>query len=256
MQSLLPFRKVPCVMIDCLWGKSSNAFYHTLKKVIQKIVSRTVNRFVVWANREIDAFSQTFDIPREKFVFVPYHTTGAEYFKMKPINLGYIFSGGNSDRDYNTLIEAVRGLSVKVVIASTNPKLSLNSSIPENVNIRSYSPEEYLKKMADCSINIVALAPGLLRSAGQQTFLNSMLLGKPTIVTDPEGAADYINNYEDGLFVPPNDVIALREAILLLLNNPEKATAIGEKAKEKAIKYSTEEHFKKIITVVNEVISK
>lgn len=256
MQSLLPFRKIHCIMIDCLWAKNLNTLKHKFKKVIFKIINKSVDRYIVWAKHEIKDFSQTFSLPSEKFVFVPYHTTNAEHYKIKPIDGGYIFSGGNSDRDYNTLIEAVRGLPVKVVIASTTFRLCSDDSLPDNVDIRGYSEEEYLKKMAECSINIVALAPGLLRSAGQQTFLNSMLLGKPTIVTDPEGAVDYINNYEDGLFVPPNDVIALREAILLLLNNPEKAKVMGEKAMKKAIKYSTEEHFKKIITVVNEVISK
>lgn len=40
MQSLLPFDKVPSVMIDCLWGKNQNTFKHALNKLIFRIVNR------------------------------------------------------------------------------------------------------------------------------------------------------------------------------------------------------------------------
>lgn len=256
MQSLLPFKKVSCVMIDCLWSKNPNVFKHAFKKIRLKIVNKTVNRYVVWASREIEAFSQTFDLPKEKFVFVPYHTTFVEYCNIIPYEGNYIFSGGNSNRDYDTLIQAVKGLPVKLFIASTNPEISPNMTIPENVEIKGCSHEEYIRKMAGCRINILALAPGSLRSAGQQTFLNSMWFRKPTIVTDPEGAVDYINHGEDGILVQPKDPIALREAIQFLLNNPDKMKEMSTKAAQRARSFSTEEHFKKIVSVVYEVVEK
>lgn len=254
MQSVLPFRRVPCVMIDCLWSKNQNKFKQFVKKIMLRTAGRTVDRFVVWASREIQAFSETFDLPAKKFVFVPYHTTFVEYSNITPREGDYIFSGGNSDRDYDTLIRAVKELPVKVLIASTDSKLFQNLAIPENVEIKGFSHEEFIKKMAECRINIVPLAPGLLRSAGQQTFLNSMSYGKPTIVTDPEGAADYIDHGEDGLLVPHQNPLALREAIEFLLSHPEKMKEMGIKAAQKAKLYSTEEHFRKIVSIVAEVV--
>ncbi len=254
MQSILPFRKVPSVLIDCLWEKNPNYFSHSLKKLIFHIVNRSVDAFVVWANHEVYAFSQTFCLPKDKIIFIPYHTTIELHYDLKPLEGDYIFSGGNSDRDYVTLIEAARGLPVNLVIASTLPDVCSNINIPENVDIRGYSHKEYINKMAGCRINVVALSAGKLRSAGQQTYLNSMFIGKPTIVTDDKGPDGYIENGVDGLFVPPNDPIALKEAILMLLNNPDKAKEMGRKAMIKAKFYSTEEHFKKIVSLVKEII--
>lgn len=253
MQSMLPFKKTPCIMIDCLWHKAPNKSRHLFNKLIRKIINKSVDRFVVWSSRECEAFSQIFSLTREKFVFVPYHST-LDSLNILPVEGDYVFSGGNFGRDYDTLIESVIGLPVKVYIASTRPELFSHISIPENVDVRGYSHEEYMKKMAGCRVNVVSLDASLLHSGGQQTFLNSMWLGKPTIVNDPEGAIDYIRDGEDGLLVKAKDPVALREAIIWVLNNPEKAQEIGKKAMEKAKHYSTEEHFKRIVSVVNEVL--
>ncbi len=83
-----------------------------------------------------------------------------------------------------------------------------------------------------------------------------MWLGKPTIVTDPEGAVDYITHGEDGLLVRPNDPLPLRDAIMTLLKDPEKARVMGAKAREKARRYTTDEHFQRIISLVEDVIGK
>lgn len=254
MQSLLPFRRVPCVMIDCLWYRQPSRARFMLGKFMKKLAGRGVDAFMVWSSREIEAYSGTFGIPRSKFVFVPYHTTADPGVAASEGD--YIFSGGNFGRDYPTLIEAVRGLPVKVFIASTRPELFAGLQISENVDVRGYSGRGFREKMAGCRISVVALDARLLHSGGQQTFLNSMWYGKPTIVTDPEGAADYIRHGDDGLLVPCGDRAALRQAILTLLEDPEAARRMGLRAREKAEDYSTEEHFKKIVSMVRELLER
>jgi len=253
LQTLLPFRAVPCVKIDCLSIKSANRLRYLFHRTILKITSKSVDRFIVWAKRDIKAFSETFQIPQEKFIFVPYHTT-LDSVNPSPYSGDYIFSGGNEGRDYETLLLAVRGLPLKVLIASTRPELFSHISIPENVEVRGFSHEEYLRKMAGCLMNIVSLESGEIRTGGQQTYLNSMWLGKPTIVNDPEGTCDYIEHMKDGFLVSPKDPTALRNAIEFLLNRPEVMNEMASRAAQKAKYYSTEEHFTKIISVVRQVL--
>jgi len=256
MQALIPKGKIkPCIMIDCLWYKSPNKFCSFLKNTIMRLADRSVDRYVVWARREIEAYSREFGLPRNKFVYIPYHTT-LDAYHLSSIDNGYLFSGGNFSRDYKTLIESVRGLPIKLLIACTRPELFKKMDIPTNVTVQGFSHGEYLTKMAGCRINIVALAPGHLHSGGQQTFLNSMYLGKPTIVTDPEGACDYIENGRNGLLVEPGDVGALRNAIMFLLDNPLKASEMGREAREKVQGLSTEDHFQKVVALALEILSK
>ena len=254
LQSCLPFRRVPCVQIDCLWRQDPRRSKHLLRTVTLKIMNRSVARFCVWARRERENFSQAFRLPIEKFVFIPYHTTAVEYVLPMPTDGEYIFSGGNSDRDYRTLLEAVDGLPVRVLIASTEPNLPSDMRIPPNVDVRGYTPDAFLRTMAGCRLNVVPLTAGLLRSAGQQSFLNSMWLGKPTIVTDPEGGADYIADGVDGILVRPADPAALRAAIVRLLDDPHAARVMGERARRRAVHYTTDAHFRTIIALVREIV--
>lgn len=241
-------------MIDCLWYESNSLLMRTFKRAIFNIMQQSVDKFAVWARREIEAYATAFDLPKDKFVFIPYHTT-LDNIEVVATDGDYVFSGGNFARDYQTLVEAVSGLSVNVHIASSRPELFAGMSIPPNVEIRAYTHEEYIRKMAGCRINVVSLEAGLLHSGGQQTFLNSMWLGKATVVNDLEGARDYIDDGRDGILVAPNCPKALRAAIVYLWNNPEKARELGARAMMKAREYSTEEHFKKIVSVVRGVIS-
>lgn len=253
LQTLFPFGKKPCIMIDCLWYKSPTRFRSFLKIALMMLVDRSVDRYVVWSRREIDAYAREFRLPRDKFDFLHYHTT-LDNYDLTIRDEGYLFSGGNFSRDYKTLIEAVRDLPINLLIACTRPELFNGINIPDNVTIQGFSHEEYLSKMARCTINIVALAAGLLHSGGQQTFLNSMFLGKPTIVTDPEGASDYIEHGRDGLLVEPGNVSKLRKAILCFLDNPSQARTMGRLAHEKVKRLSTEDHFRKIVTLAEEIL--
>lgn len=253
LQTLLPFQTVPCVKIDCLWTKSPNRFRFLFHRTILKITSKSIDRFIVWAKQDIESFTRTFEIPREKFMFVPYHTT-LDSVDLNSCSGEYIFSGGNEGRDYETLLLAVKGLPLKLLIASTRPELFAHMAIPENVEIKGFSHEEYLRKMAGCLINVVSLESGGLRTGGHQTYLNSMWLGKPTIVNDPDGACDYIEHMHDGFLVGPKDPKALRKAIEFLLSRRDIMNEIAIRAARKAKHYSTEEHFKKIISVALQVI--
>jgi hypothetical protein len=253
LQSVLPIWRKPTMMVDCLWYAHPNAFMRRLKGLLMRFADRSVDRYCVWATREVEAYSTAFGLPRRKFVFVPYHTT-LDGHPLATTDGGYLFSGGNWARDYPTLIEAVTDLPVTLHIACTRPELFNGLPIPANVVIQGYSHAEYLRMMAGCTINIVALAPDLLHSGGQQTFLNSMWLGKATIVTDPEGACDYIEDGVDGVLVAAGKVAPLRDAIASLLANPERTSEMGQKAEVKVRSgYSTDDHFRKIIALASEL---
>ncbi|HSL21149.1 MAG TPA: glycosyltransferase family 4 protein [Vicinamibacterales bacterium] len=253
LQSVLPWRRIPTMMIDCLWYDSTNPVTRAVKRFLMKVADRSVDRYCVWASREIDAYSAAFGLPRDKFVFVPYHTT-LDGHELEPTDQGYLFAGGNWARDYPTLLRAVSGLPTTVHIACTRPELFENVPVPRNVIVRGYDHKAYLRMMAGCRANIVALAPGLLHSGGQQTFLNSMWLGKPTVVTDPEGARDYIEHGVDGLVVEPGNPEALRQAIQRLLEDPAAARRMGDCARARvAARYSTDDHFRTIIALATEL---
>src|SRR5208337_3861134 len=132
---------------------------------------------------------------------------------------GYIFTGGNADRDYALFFAAVRDLSVPCVLATNQPRLLAGPIVPANVKVVSVSPSEFRQLMARSRLVVVPMQATLLHAGGQQTVLNAMKMGKPVILTDPEGGADYIES---------------------LLAHPEEARAMGQCAQAAASLMTTE----------------
>lgn len=253
LQSLLPFRKTPTLMLDCLWYRAKNPLKRILKRTQIRLMNQSVRLFLVWAKREIEAYSSEFGIPQEKLKFFPYHTT-CEVYDCTVEKGDYLFSGGNWNRDYKTLVEATRGLNLRVVIATNNRLLLDGIDLPENVKVISATDYQFYDLLAKSKMVVVPMAKGFLHSGGQQTFLNAMFWGKPVIVTDPEGANDYIEDKKTGMLVNPGEVGALRDAISYILENPEQVQKMVEEAQRKAQDLTTEKFFQGIIRLAQEIV--
>lgn len=253
LKAALPFDRPPTVKLQCEWYEPSNRLARFAKRVQLRMVGASLDACAVWASREIDAYSEAFGIPKSTFHFVAYHHT-LNSIDVEPTRGDYVFSGGNRGRDYGPLIEAAKGLSVPVELAITRPSLLEGLEVPENVNVRGYSHLDYVRKMAGCLINVVTVDSTVLHSTGQQTFLNSMALGKPTIVTDPDGARDYIRHGHNGLLVRGGDPAALRDAIHSLVEDPEYACRLGREARRTAERYSTDAHFQRVCELVRKML--
>jgi glycosyltransferase involved in cell wall biosynthesis len=59
------------------------------------------------------------------------------------------------------------------------------------------------------------------------TLLEVMSLGKPVVATDVTGSRDAVVHGETGLLVPPQDPLALAEAVLRLVRSPDEARRMG-----------------------------
>ncbi|MFQ5692676.1 MAG: glycosyltransferase family 4 protein [Nitrospinota bacterium] len=78
----------------------------------------------------------------------------------------------------------------------------------------------------------------VLQSSGSEgtgrALLEAMACGLPCVVTASEGLEEIVEDGKTGLVVPPADARSLAEAVVRLLREPERATAMGLRAREKA----------------------
>lgn len=248
LQSIVLTKKTPIVLEGCRWYVPNSSFKRKLKKHLMSIIDRSVDKYMVWAQHEIQDYAAEFGIDQEKICFVPFHTT-LDGYDFIPSDDGCVFAGGNGDRDYGTLIEAVRGLDIKVFIAATKKDLFNGIDIPDNVTVQGVSPGVFREKMASCRMAVVPMQQGLLHSGGQQTFLNSMVMGKPTIVVGEKAAAGYIVDGENGVIIKYGDYLALRNAIIALQDSPELRSKIGAASKAYASQMTTEKFIRTIYDI-------
>jgi glycosyltransferase involved in cell wall biosynthesis len=249
LQALVPWGRKPHVMVDCNWYESPQAWRTWLKGLRLRLAARAVTRFVVWASHEVDDYARAFGLPRSKLEYVPFHTTLNDYaFDVRAGD--YLFAGGNYDRDYPTLVEAVRGLDVPTWIATTLPEQLRGVALPGNVRVEGTTAAGFRQALAGARLVVVPMRQGLLHSGGQQTCLNAMSLGKPTIAVGRKWAVDFISDGLDGLIVDYEDVAGLRRAVRWVLDNPAAAARLAERAQARARAFTTQRTMQTVYEIV------
>lgn len=248
LQTLVPWGRRRHVMVDCNWYRSPSRLANWLKSLRLRLASMSVERFVVWASHEVEDYAEAFGIPREKLEYVPFHITltGHEYTIRDE---GYLFAGGNYDRDYPLLIEAVRDLDIPTWIATTRPEQLAGVSIPQHVRVEGTTATAFRQAIASAHIVVVPMAAGLLHSGGQQTVLNAMYMGKPTIAVGTKWGRDLINDGVDGLLVEYGDMTGLQRAIRWVMDNPEEAKKMGQRAAQHAAWFTTERTMRHVYAI-------
>ncbi len=156
-------------------------------------------------------------------------------------------------RDYRAMIEAAPRVEAPITIASNELD---GVRMPSNVRAGPVSRERFSERLREAGVVVVPIRAGIDRSAGQQTYLNAMALGKPVIVTDTPGARDYIQDRETGLIVPPEDAGALAGAIRWVLDpaNRSKMERLRVRARKDArARFSRRNYFAHLLRVVDDV---
>jgi glycosyltransferase involved in cell wall biosynthesis len=73
-----------------------------------------------------------------------------------------------------------------------------------------------------------------VREGLPNSLLEAMACGTACVVTRLEGVTDtLIDDGENGILIPPRDVAALESALVAFASNPDRARAMGERARER-----------------------
>jgi hypothetical protein len=185
--------------------------------------------YCVFSEEERALFTGTFGIPRERVEVVRFGHSLWGRADGPTSNDGYLFAGGDSLRDYDTLLTAVDGLAAPVRVATHRSF----ERVPSNVTVGPVPWEEYVGLLAGASAVAVPLR-ATRRAAGLITYLNAMAFGKPVIVSDTPAVREYVDDGHTGLVVPPGEPDALRDAIGWTLDpaNREATAAMGRRARD------------------------
>jgi glycosyltransferase involved in cell wall biosynthesis len=211
--------------------------------------------YCVLSTDEQRLFNQRWGIDGARVRFTPYFASLPTQLVASASDDGYIFAGGNTNRDYGLLVEAAEDLDFPVRIASS---WKPSRRLPDNVTVNWLPHDDYNRAMAGASLVVVPLYE-TARSVGQQTYLSAMLLGKPVIVTDAPGVRDYLQPGETA-HVVDRDPVALRAAIDWVLDPGNRASvqAMTERAR-KAVdeKYLRSHYFSRLWqAAAEEVVSR
>jgi glycosyltransferase involved in cell wall biosynthesis len=134
---------------------------------------------------------------------------------------------GLEKRDYRTLAQATQDLDVDVRISGFSRYAavlakSFPDSMPANMTRRFYSWPELVQLYRDADIVVAPLFP-CPYAAGVTTLMEGMCCRRPVIVSRSPGLSDYLDPSDGISVVEPFDSNGWRQAIVQLLEHPEKS---------------------------------
>lgn len=227
-----------------------------LRRWLSGICFNQVDRFIVHSYREIDIYSKCFNLPKDRFSFVPYSAPDIEIQYEEDNNSPFIAALGSAHRDFPCLFEVAEKLDTPVVVASSKAALA-DLSIPKQVKTPfGITRADCWKFAQEGRISVIPLKiKDNVTAAGHVTVIEAMLMARAVIVSDAYGMSDYIKHGETGWLVKPGCRESMKEAIQTLWNDPELRNRIGQNARTYAREHFSYENaalsLEKILDEVN-----
>ncbi|MBN2145979.1 MAG: glycosyltransferase family 4 protein [Anaerolineales bacterium] len=210
------------------------------RKVLH-LAAQGIDYITVPTRFECEYYAKWLGFPQEKIFYCP-HGIVDGFQGLSPLEREiYAYSGGRSERDYQTLFQAISSLDVLFIINARQYNCK-GIPIPKNVILNDLVSPNQFRGLNWGSKFVVVPLDAVRQAAGITSVLWAMAAGKATIASDVPGLHDYLVEGDTGLFVPPRDVVKLRHAIEYLWNNPGEAGRLGENARQAYLQNFTFEH--------------
>ena len=160
---------------------------------------------------------------------------------------GYVLSVGREQRDYDTLIEALRPLKVPSVIvpgSTWSHRGAATPSVPDHVEIREGLTYPSLRDLyRGARMVVVPVRRGTRYAAGVNGILEGMACARPVVATDTPGLSGYVEDGVNGRQVAAGDPAALRSVIEELWEDRFAKKRLARVGRETVVRERTVDHF-------------
>ena len=237
LAALLKTSRARCshtMIAHTLFPKKKRVFFEILQ------VADRIDRILAYATSEERLMIDELGIEPAKIERIYYH---ADELFFRPdgraTEKNLVCAAGQLLRDYDCLVDAVRdlpsrGVPLRVQIAAGSPwierPLEPRRELPPHVSWGKLNRYELRELYARSAVAVVPILQNEYQT-GIATILEMMAMGKCVIVTRTNGQTDTIVDGETGIYVPPGDPLALRDAIERVLGHPEEAARLGAAAR-------------------------
>ncbi len=221
------------MVLQLIYNRKNGFLGSVYKKIYKWLISSPdLNFLICHASLEREYYNNEFEKKvGGKIFFVPFGRSEPSEIPAieAPAHNRYFFSGGTSNRDYKTLINAFRGISENLTIACHANDIK-GIELPHNVTALHNVFGADFQKYIDGSYAVILPILHTDVSAGQLVLIDAMRSGKASIVTTGSCMDDYIDT-TSAIGVPKQDVNALRAAVVSLGGNAEFCKSLGASAK-------------------------
>jgi glycosyltransferase involved in cell wall biosynthesis len=221
-----------------------------------RLFGGSLHAIITWTSVQRRYLIERLGFPAER-VYLVRHFVDQLFYSPRAAEEDTISSAGVEMRDYATLIEAIRGTDLRCHIAADHVSIPHRIRLVKDRRV----PVDTLSIPADARVTIgrktllelrdlyarsrfvvVPLVPSESDN-GVTVILEAMAMGKAVVCSRTRGQVDVIQDGVTGVYVPVGDPVALREAMLSLWNEPQRARAMGARARAYVEQHHTLEQF-------------
>jgi hypothetical protein len=193
----------------------------SIRKNIHQQGFQSIQSFIVFSTYEVDLYSRYFNLPSEKFRYLPWTQscpTLAEKLSHPFGGRDYLCAVGGEGRDYQLLVEAAKISKIPVLIIGRESSIK-GLVIPENVIFRSNLPMDVTWGYAKMSQGLVIPLLTNETCCGQITIVSGLMLGIPVVITNSIALRDYTKGYASVLTYQAGEVEDLIQAMNKIIND-------------------------------------
>lgn len=181
----------------------------------------------------------------------------------EPLRFVTIVANLRPVKDYPTFLRSAAEVRRKIpdsafLIAGEGELLDSLRSLAHELGLKD---RVFFLGRCDSTTELLALSEVCVLSSQSEGFSNSILeymaAGRPVVVTDVGGAREAVVSGEHGYLVPAGDPQKMAECIISLLGEPERARAMGERARLAAReKFSSDVRLHKTEALYEELLAR
>ena len=235
----------------------------TKKALLLRHVHTHIDRMILMSSVQRDFAIREIGVPESKIAFLRWRVD-EKFWRPMESKSTVICSVGREMRDYGTLIKAIRDLPIPCHIAAGGHTVGKQDQwmsdveearpLPSHISLGPASFVELRKLYARSHFMVMPLL-NTDTDNGATSILEAMAMEKAVICSKTRGQVDLIEDGKTGIYVPPGDPRALRNAIQHLWSNPDVARNMGREARAFIDRYYSMDGFvMSIKQVVQDVI--
>ncbi len=143
----------------------------------------------------------------------------------------YVFAGGFTNRDYDTLLRVARKLTAIRFVIVRSAANQISEPVPENVEMLMDLPENEFRAVLCASKLVVLPLKDDVGSSGQMVALAAMQMGKLVIYADYPVVSQYFQDGFSGLAYRPGDERDLQDKVEAAMQDEALTAQIGAQAR-------------------------
>lgn len=222
----------PHVMIACWLAEDSQHMTPTQLTSIRRSI-QSISKLVVFSANQVPILADSLGISPESISVIPFGVD-TQYYSPSAVDGpagggGVVAVGGDSRRDYATLMAAARMASLPITLVCF-PRNITRLDLPPQVKVRyDLRHDEYRRLLLSADLVVTpTIAPAY--PSGQSVVLEAMSMGCATLTTDSPAMREYVTDGVDGALVPPRDPARMAELIGDLLADDDRRQSLGTTA--------------------------